>query len=578
MTLCMLVEQISKSDVVNQILEYVRDNKPSKQELQLFKHRLGQQYHLKSIPTDIELLLHVSSGDLDFFKQFLLTKPVRSISGVSPIAIMSWPYQCKHGACTMCPSMTSQGIPQSYTGVEPSTRRGIRNNFDPFLMIWNRLEQYVVTGHSFDKVEIIIQGGTFLSFPQEYQDDYILHVYKSLNDFSRMFVSENRFDFELFKIFFELPGDIGNPQRTQRIQEKVLGVKYASHSTLDAAQEYNDKYSYIKCVGLTIETKPDWGFIEHGLLMLKYGCTRVELGVQSVYEDVIALINRGHTIADTIRSIRELKDLGFKINVHYMPGLPGVKDASQDLEGMKELFANPNYRPDMLKLYPCLVVKESRLYRDWLDGRFKPISTREAASLIAEFKRDIPRYCRVMRIQRDIPTYMAKAGVDRTNLRQYVLELQKERGIVCQCIRCREIKSGVIKNPQCVVMEYEASGGREFFVSIESEDKIVGFVRLRFPSQSLCEEISLDAALIRELHVFGKALQIGKGDDQHIQHRGFGRMLMQKAEEIAISYGKSKMVVISGVGVRGYYYKLGYENKGPYMVKRLGVEQEKSVI
>jgi len=482
---------------------------------------------------------------------------------------MSKPWPCPHGKCTMCPDYIKEGAPMSYTGKEPSTMRGIRNNYDSYLITMNRLEHYVVTGHNFDKIEVIVQGGTFPFFPFSYQKEFLLGMYKALNDFGKIFFVDGVFDFVKFKKFFELPGDVADAARTKKIHGKLLEMKDFESTDLEKEKEYNDLHARIKCVGLTIETRADYGKEKHGNQMLELGCTRVETGIQSVYEDVLDKIKRGHSVADNIESIRVLRDMCFKLNFHMMPGLPGVGD--RDLAGLQEIFTNPDYRPDMLKIYPCMVFENTELYDDWQAGKFHPIDAAQAASLIATFKKDVPEYCRIMRIQRDIPTFMVSGGVEKTNLRQMITAIMEKNNWKCRCIRCREIGRNPVSSDtyDLKVMEYEASKGKEFFISAEVEDVIFGFVRLRFPSQyGLRPEITSGSALLRELHVYGNAAKIGEAGE--IQHKGIGKKLMAKAESIAKEHGFTKMVVISGVGVRGYYCdKLGYTREGAYVVKNL---------
>lgn len=550
------------------ILDFVKAHSPSKSALQKFKQKVARELHLDEVPTDIDLLMHLDTEDFQNLRHLLMTKPVRTISGVSPIAIMTKPFPCPHGACRMCPSKTGEGISQSYTGVEPSARRARRHGFDPYHIIFNRLEQYVVTGHVFDKVELIIQGGTFLSFPREYQEEVIYLSFKALNDFGREFFKDGQFDLAHFKEFFSLPGRVGDKDRIRSITDKVNALESRDPSSLEEEKSANDLSSPVKCVGLTIETRPDWGLASHGLEMLRFGTTRVELGIQSVFDDVLEEINRGHTVAQSIRSIRELRDLGFKLNFHYMPGLPGIKDQTQDLEGLKMLFDNPDFRPDMIKIYPCIVVKDSRLFKDYQDGKFKPLDESQATALLVKFKAFVPKYCRIMRVERDIPGDQIVAGVRSTNLREFINKEAKKRGVSCQCIRCREAKIDP-SNPSLRVLEYDASQGKEFFISLEEGNQIFGFARLRFPSGSIHDSIPKDSAIIRELHVYGHSVNLGKKDPKSSQHRGFGKLLLQKAEEIASQNKRSKMVIISGVGVREYYRKFGYALEGPYMVKSL---------
>ena len=559
---------MSQQEYFEEIIKVIKSKKISKEKLSRLKTRLCKKHKIAKPPTDIEILLNADEKYVKKIKPLLLTKPIRSASGVSVVAIMSKPYKCPHGACIMCPSMTKQGVPQSYTGKEPATRRAIRNKFDPYLQVFNRLEQYAVAGHSFDKIELIVMGGTFPSFPKKYRDEFVTYAFKALNDFSKIFFNKKGFDFTKFKEFFELPGDIGSEKRTKRIHEKLLKLKNRKKTKLEKEHNYNDKKSHVKCVGMTIETRSDYGKLKQGNELLKLGCTRVEIGIQSVYDDVLKKIERGHTIKDNIESIRTLKDLGFKLNFHYMPGLPGV-DRKKDFKGMLQLFEDENYQPDMLKIYPCMVVRHSKLYKKWKQGKFKPLTTKQAAKMIAKFKQYVPEYCRIMRVQRDIPTYATEAGVDMTNLRQLIHQILKKEKRKCRCIRCREI--GRAKNVkgknEIAVMHYRASGGNEFFISAEIGDYIVGFCRLRFSSDFLRKEITESSALIRELHVYGPAVTIGKKGK--VQHTGVGKALLRRAEQICRTYYKNKIVVISGVGVRGYYRRLGYKKEGPYMAKKI---------
>src|SRR3989344_1790376 len=554
-------------EITEQIKEQEIDTQPK---LNYLKRDVARKYHLKSIPTNIEILLSLPEDQVHAYKQILLTKPTRTISGVSPVAVMTKPDRCPHGKCTFCPGGIGSpwgDVPQSYTGHEPATMRGIRNEYDSYLQVFNRLQQYVLLGQAMDKIEIIVMGGTFPATTKQYQEEFIYGCFKAMNDFSELFFdAEGNFDYLKFKRFFELPGDMYDKQREISIKEKLKNIKQQTQTTLEQEQVRNET-AKVRCVALCIETKPDWGFLEHGNEMLRQGCTRVELGIQSVYDDVLHYVHRGHDSADSKKSIQILRDLGFKINFHYMPGLP-LTDRERDLAGMNQLFMDPDYRPDMIKMYPCMVGPGTALYHQWKKGEFEPISTEEAAARIMEWKKIVPEYCRIQRVQRDVPTKYWEAGVDRTNLRQYT---HQKYDVQCRCIRCREPKGNTIKwdKVDLHIHEYEASGGKEFFISAEDRehDVIIGFCRLRFPSQFLRPEITETSALIRELHVYGTATAIGDGGV--VQHQGWGKKLMQKAEQIAKEYGKNKMVVISGVGVREYYRKLGYKKEGQYMVKSI---------
>lgn len=623
----------SLNQVCTDILDEIRKNNIGTQrELNRLKLRILNKYKsgkparkISCIPKNADIYFAASEEQRRSFRELLSLKPVRTISGVAPIALMTEPYPCPHavkgaGPCSYCPGGPGSSfgnVPQSYTGKEPSARRAIRNNYDPYLIVFNRLEHYVAMGKVPDKAELIIQGGTFPFFPEAYQKYFVKYALKAMNDFSRLFFyGDGNLNMPKIKNFFELPRvmseedrriksiqkklsfiksmNLNNPEAKKKADELFFGDDHnlgnmaiseengiendnSQDITLDLMQKENET-SFIRCVGLAIETRSDFGRLYHGNLMLELGCTRVEIGVQSIYDNVLEAVNRGNTVADNIESIRILKDLGFKVNIHYMPGLP-LTTKEMDLHGLKQLFDNPDYMPDMLKIYPCMVMEGTKLYGEWKSGKFKPLTTKEAAEIIAEAKRFVPPYTRLMRLQRDIPSNVISAGVDRTNLRQYVEKLAKEKGIRCRCIRCREIghfeiKTGKkikLEDVEIITADYEASHGKEFFISAEDvkSDVLIGFCRLRFPSQYLREEITEKSALIRELHVFSPATQIGKLSEDSYQHKGFGKSLMKKAEAIAKEHGKNKIVVISGIGARQYFSNLGYSHDGHYMSKIL---------
>ena len=487
-------------EFIKDLVKFIKKDKPGKDNLNKAKIRLSKKYGLKGIPNDITILLEVNKKDLVFVKKYLMSKETRTLSGVAICAIMTKPMKCPHGKCSMCPGGVKSEfgtVPQSYTGKEPATRRAIRNLYDPYLQVMNRIEQYIVQGHIADKIELIVMGGTFPSAPKKYREDFVKYAFKAMNDFSKLFFVKGELNFTKFKNFFELPCDINDPKRRKRLFAKLLKLK--GQTTLEEEHLRNEK-SNIKCVGLTIETRPDYGMLKEGNEMLRLGCTRVEIGIQSVFNFALKNIERGHSVEDSIESIKTLKNLGFKLNFHMMLGLPGV-NKQRDLTGLQMLFALDEFQPDMLKLYPCMVMKGTKLYNKWKQKKFKPITTAKAADLIAEFKKDVPPYVRIMRVQRDIPTFMTEAGVDKTNLRQYVDKVLDKKKIKCNCIRCREIgryKGKVdYKKVKIKTLHYGASKGNEFFISAEYKDHILGFCRLRIPSESLRKEITDDSALIR---------------------------------------------------------------------------------
>ncbi len=561
----------NRNGFFKELVKEIKSNKSlNKDKLSKLKNKLCEKYGIAQPPTDIEIFLNTPTKDVAFVKKLLQTKPVRTLSGVAVVAIMTKPIKCPHGKCTYCPGGPKShfgNIPQSYTGKEPATMRAIRCNFDPYVQVMSRLEQYIVSGHNPEKIELIIMGGTFPSFDKKYQENFVTYALKAMNDFSKLFYRAD-FDLVKFKKFFMLPGDIYDKKREKEIQKRLVNLRKEEKTTLEKEQKRNEN-SRIKCIGMTVETRPDFGKLGQGNEMLRLGATRIELGVQTVYDDVLQKIERGHTVEDTIESTRVLRDLGFKINYHIMPGLPGVSK-EKDIYGFRVLFSNPDFRPDMLKIYPCMVLKGTKLYAEWKKGTYRPLTTEEAADIISEFKRYVPNYVRIMRVQRDIPPPVTEAGVDRSNLRQYVKEALKQKRIWCSCIRCREPKGREIsKKVEIRYQKYDASLGFEYFIFAEDvENKyVLGFCRLRLPSQELREEITRKSALVRELHVYGVAAGIGETGD--IQHKGIGKKLLERAEELAKHEGKNKVVVISGIGARPYYAKLGYKRQGPYMVKRI---------
>ncbi|MFA6088245.1 MAG: tRNA uridine(34) 5-carboxymethylaminomethyl modification radical SAM/GNAT enzyme Elp3 [Candidatus Woesearchaeota archaeon] len=561
------------------------------QDLQSIKSKITRIYTPKKFPTNIDLLCYATKEQYRKLRKVITLKPTRTLSGVAPIAVMAKPLPCPHGKCIFCPGGVKShfgNVPQSYTGFEPSTMRSIRAKYDPYLIVINRLEQYLLLGHDVEKTEVIIQSGTFCAFPKKYQTELITYVFKALNDFSRLFFTSKNVDFELFKEFFELPCDLKDKKREKRITQKMNILRRIDVSKLSKKQvanllnekkiinglklkkfnpvlsteiNFNDKTSKVKCVGLTVETRPDYGRKINGLDLLKLGCTRIELGVQSVYDDVLKFVERGHDVKTSTDSIRELKDLGFKLNFHYMPGLC---DAKKDLEGMKELFSDSNFRPDMLKIYPCMVLPGTKLADLYDKSKFKPINTSDAVLLISEFMKYVPSYCKIMRVQRDIPSDKIVAGVDKTNLRQMVDLEMKRKGILSSEIRSHESSRTESSGKQKIeIVEYDASNGKEFFISSCDDNSVFGFCRLRFPSDDS------KIAFVRELHVYGRAQTMGECDDDSSQHKGIGKELMKVAENISKKNKKQKIIVISGVGVRGYYRKLGYKLDDTYMIKKI---------
>ncbi len=466
----------------------------------------------------------------------LRMKPVRTISGVNVVAVMTKPWPCPHGKCAYCPGGPPFGTPQSYTGHEPAAMRGIQHGFDPYLQVRSRIGQLKATGNPVSKVELIVMGGTFPAMPHDYQAYFV-----------------------------------------QRCLDAIAGK---DSSSLEEAKK-NAEASRIRNVGITVETRPDWAKEKHVDRMLSIGVTRVELGVQNVYDDIYRLVDRGHSVQDVIEATRILKDAGLKVAYHMMPNLLG-SSYERDLEAFKRLFQDACFRPDALKIYPTLVLKGTKLYEIWRNGGYTPYPTEDVVKLIVEVKKMIPRWIRVQRVQRDIPSNLIMAGVKESNLRQMVQYELKRQGISCKCIRCREVghvklKLGLEPNPEDIklmVERYSASEGTELFLSYEDEkqDILIGFLKLRYPSEKAHrpEIRGKEAMLVRELHVYGPMVPLSTRIKGGWQHHGYGERLLKNAERIAKEeYDAKKIIVTSGSGVKEYYFRRGYIRDGPYMSKKL---------
>ena len=403
-------------------------------------------------------------------------------------------------------------------------------------------------------------GGNFNSMPKKYKENFIKFSFKALNDFSKLFFRNNVFDYSKFIKFFELKKDFKDPERVKLIQNKLLKLKKNCELKKEQLRNENSK---IRCVALCLENRPDYCKKENINEMLNFGCTRVEIGVQSIYNDVLKKVRRGHNVEDSIKATQLLKDSFLKVGYHLLPGLTSYE---KDKQMFKEIFSNQDFRPDALKIYPCMVFKGTKLYNLYKKGKYKPLTTEKSAKLIYEVKKYIPEYCRVLRIQRDIASKLVEAGVDITNLRQYIYD---KYDVKCRCIRCREPKGEIdFDNLKLIRRDYKASGGDEIFLSFEDRDKLVGFCRLRIPYKPFRKEISDKSAGIRELHVYGSSVAIGKKDVNKLQHRGLGIKLMNEAERIAKEeFDIKKMLVISGVGVKNYFKKFDYRKDGVYMSK-----------
>jgi len=459
-----------------------------------------------------------------------IRKPSKTLAGVTPIAVMTSPRKCRHGTCIYCPSLD---VPQSYTPLSPPVIRAKMLEYNPYKQVQSRLKAFNLMNHPTDKIELILMGGTFLEFPKSYKENFIKQCYDALNE--------------------------------------------QASKDLEEAKKLNETAKH-RCVALAIETRPDTCSESQIKEMLIYGCTRVELGVQNPNDKIYKLINRGHKVKDVILATKRLKDGGFKIGMHIMPGLPG-STPKKDLAMVKKLFSSQDFKPDQLKIYPCQVLKGSELEKWYKQGKYKPYTKEQTEKLLAKMLQEVPEYCRVMRIMREIPPFFLVAGTERIDLRKDVEEFIRKNRINLKEIRFREIgfairdlKPNESINTDLVLkkIEYQASKGKEIFLQVVNKDNILfGLLRLRFPHKTFMPELK-DSALVRELHVYGPTVPIGeKGKEGEIQHKGIGKSLMLEAETLTRKAGYKKLAVISGIGAREYYKKLGYVLGKDYMVRSL---------
>ncbi|MBI2042162.1 MAG: tRNA uridine(34) 5-carboxymethylaminomethyl modification radical SAM/GNAT enzyme Elp3 [Candidatus Nealsonbacteria bacterium] len=518
-------------DILETIIrELINDAGKSGADLSMVKRRVAKKYKAPC-PTNISLLrtYHklVENKTLQaspLVKNLLITRPVRSLSGIVNISVLTKPYPCP-GKCIYCPSQ--KGSPKSYLNNEPAVMRAILNKYDPYDQVKMRLRALEMTGHPTDKIELRIIGGTWSFYPKNYQTWFVKRCFDACNARGR--------------------------------------------SDISKAQKCNETARH-RIVGLSIETRPDFITEKEIQRLRELGATMAELGVQSIYDDALKLIKRGHGRNETIRATKLLKDAGFKVCYQMMPNLPGA-NTLRDKKMFRELFSNGDFQPDMLKIYPCALLKEAPLYRWWKNKKYKPYTKHQLIALVKAIKKSVPPYVRIQRITRDIPSQSIIAGPAKlSNLRQMITGH-------CKCIRCREVKGDYNAKEKLFLFrrDYQASGGKEIFLTFENKNqsKLYSLLRLR-----VCvENGSRPFAMIREVHTFGQSLEVrplkarlpaeGRTSPASPQHKGLGKKLLQEAEKISLLSGVNKIEIISGVGVRGYYRKLGYKLEKTYMTKFL---------
>lgn len=497
-----------------------------------------REYGLKQFPRNSDILSAATNEERKILLKTLRLKPIRSISGVYVITVMTKPYPCpKNEPCIYCPGGPEFGTPQSYTGNEPAGRRAIENKYDPYNQVKSRIDQLNRIGHTVDKVELIIFGGTITCYPKDYLEWFVTQCLNAMTE--------------------------------------------KNGKTIVDAQRFAESSS-IKNSDITIETRPDYLKKQHVDLMLDLGTTRIEIGVQTTYDDVYKIIKREHTVKDVVKATQIAKDSGFAVIYHMMPGLPG-SNIERDFDSFKSIFEDERFKPDALKIYPTLVMPETKLYYMWKKGEYKPYDFDDVVKLIVDIKKQVPKWIRIQRIQRDIPINLISDGIKQGDLRSIVQRKLKNDGAKCNCIRCREVghiqyKSDFkpdFENIKLNIEKYSASQGKEHFLTYEDKkhDILIGLLRLRLPSEKVHrpEAKNKKSMLIRELHVFGPMVKVGKkAKDDQWQHRGWGENLIYEAEKISKEeYDSKKLIVLAGIGTRNYYKKFGFESEGPYMVKKI---------
>ena len=502
-------------------------------DVQRIKAFVCRKYSLERMPKNSEIFAIVSDeAERERLRSFLQVKPARTISGVAPVAVMTSPHPCPHGKCLPCPGGPDHpfGSPQSYTGEEPAALRARQHEYNPYTQVQARLRQFEELGHHIDKAELIVMGGTITARDPEYRNWFMRSCIRAMNEYG----GEDRGD----KFSFE---------------ELCL----------------QNETARVRCIAATFETRPDWCLREHIDDMLNLGVTKVELGVQQLKNAILDYNRRGHGVEATAEANRLLRDAGLKVGFHVMPNMPSAT-IEDDRRMFDLLFTDERFCPDFLKIYPTLVTPGSEIEDLWKEGKYDVYDEDELIDLVAYGKSRLPPYVRLQRVQRDIPAKLIVRGSHFSNFRQLAKERLESSGGRCRCIRCSEAgRTGGGEPPVVDTIRYRCCGGDEFFIRYLSGDSLIGFIRLRFPADPWRDELE-GSALVRELHVYGSVVPISeKAGPGEWQHRNFGDLLLKEAERTASESGYGRVAIMSGIGVRPYYRKKGYNRSGPYMIKEL---------
>jgi len=535
-----------KEKILKEILKF---KIKSKENLERAKKEISQKFKIKILSNfEIlkwyqELLRKKKVKKHHFLEKFLKKKPIRSVSGIVNVSVLTKPFPCP-GTCIFCP--TEKNFPKSYLEGEPAAERAKKLNFEPFLQVKKRIEDLKIAGHPTDKIELRIIGGTFSFYEKKYQAFFVKECFKAANEEKR----------------------------------KIQNFKYLNLESLikelKGAQKRNEKTKN-RIVGISVETRPDY-ISEKEIKWLRIlGITLVELGVQTVFDEILEKNKTNFLVKDIVLATKLLKDAGFKVLYHLMPNLYG-SNFKKDLEAFKIVFSNENFKPDWLKIYPTVVTKNSQLYKIWQKREYKSYSEKELIKLLIEIKKSLPWWVRVTRVFRDIPAQKIISGCKISNLREVVKKEMENKNLRCHCIRCREVRRKYDPKEKIYLFreDYLASEGKEIFLSFENKNrtKLFSYLRLRIPSQIFEGKrhflsVLENSALIREIQTFGEMVPISERKVAP-QHRGLGKKLIKEAEKIAKNeFNLKKIAAISGVGAREYWRKLGYKLKETYMIKTI---------
>ncbi len=483
------------------------------------------------------------------FIEKIKLKPIRTLSGIVPITVLTKPFPCP-GKCIFCP--TDPLMPKSYLSKEPGAQRALMNKFDPYMQTKNRIQALQNIGHKTEKVELLILGGTFSVYPRNYQEWFIKRCISAMNKFEDEIQNKK---FIKNQINFNTKSEEINPPQNWNID------------MLKDTQKINTT-AKIRCIGITLETRPD-RISENEIIHLRtMGTTKIQLGIQSTQDEILKANKRGETSQDQIKAISLLRSSGFKIQIHWMPNLY-KSTPTKDKKDIKNIYTNPQYMPDEIKMYPCSIIDKTELFEYYKKGKYEPYDEKTLIDLLIYAKKITPEYVRINRLVRDIPSTYIEDGNKKTNLRQIVQNQMQKKGFYCKCIRCREIRNETLDKINFKKIEYETDVSLEYFLSFVSKNKILGFLRLSLPKENnvFIKEIQ-ESSIIREIHIYGPSLEI-KDKSIGIQHLGLGKRLIKKAEIISKTNKFKKISVISGIGTREYYRNRGFSDGELYQSKLL---------